>query len=252
LGGDQVEGRRAVEELLSAMRRPVRDVWVAEGSDPSPVLERIVSLANTARVPVRWVNRSRLDAEARTESHQGVLAHAAPLEETSLEELAEVRGRTSPFLVVVEGVTDPRNLGAVLRSAECAGATGAVVARHSAVHVTAGVTKAAAGAVEHLRIAVVPGIPGALSVLGRLGVWTVGLDSEAPASLFDLDLADRPVALVLGAEDKGLSRLARQRCDVVVAIPRRGAIASLNVSAAAAVACFEVARRRIAAAPDPA
>jgi 23S rRNA (guanosine2251-2'-O)-methyltransferase len=112
------------------------------------------------------------------------------------------------------------------------------------VHITPSVTKAAAGAVEHLPMAVVPGIAGALTSLSRLGVWAVGLDAAAPDSLFDLDLADRPLTLVLGAEDRGLSRLSKARCDVVVSIPRRGRLASLNVSAAAAVACFEVARRR--------
>jgi len=245
LGGEQVEGRRAVEELLSAGRRRVRDVWVAEGAEPSPVLERIIASATRRRVPVRWTPRGRLEAEARTESHQGVLAHADPLPEADLEELVHrPRGGAVPFLVVLEGVTDPGNLGAVLRSAEFAGATGVVLARHRAVHVTPTVAKAAAGAVEHLPIALVAGIPTALAALGRLGVWSVGLDADGPASVFDLELADRPIALVMGAEDRGLSRLARQRCDVVAAIPRRGSLESLNVAAAAAVACFEVARRR--------
>ena len=246
LGGDQVEGRRAVHELLAARRRPVRDVWVVEGADPSSVLEGIVALAGSRRVPVRWMSRRQMEDEARTDSHQGVLAHADPLPEGDLDELAQgTPGRPGlPFLVVLEGVTDPHNVGAVMRSAECAGATGIVLARHHAVHVTATVAKAAAGAIEHLPIAVVPGIPGALASLARAGVWTVGLDAEARASLFGLELADRPLALVLGAEDRGLSRLARARCDLLVSIPRRGALGSLNVSAAAAVACYEVARRR--------
>lgn len=246
LGGDQVEGRRAVHELLAARRRRVRDVWVVEGADPSPVLEAIVELATSRRVPVRWTGRRQMDQEARTDSHQGVLAHAEPLPEADLEQLARgTPGRPGPpFLVVLEGVTDPHNVGAVMRSAECAGATGVVLARHHAVHVTATVAKAAAGAIEHLPVALVPGIPGALATLARAGVWTVGLDAEATAPLFGLELADRPVALVLGAEDRGLSRLARSRCDLLVAIPRRGSLGSLNVSAAAAVACYEVARRR--------
>lgn len=246
LGGEQVEGRRAVQELLAARRRRVRDVWVVEGADPSPVLEAIVGLATSRRVPVRWMGHRQMEQEARTDSHQGVLAHADPLEEADLEELARgTPGRAGPpFLVVLEGVTDPHNVGAVLRSAECAGATGVVLARHHAVHVTPTVAKAAAGAIEHVPIAVVPGIPGALSTLARAGVWSVGLDAGAPTSLFGLEVADGPVALVLGAEDRGLSRLARARCDLLVSIPRRGALESLNVSAAAAVACFEVARRR--------
>jgi 23S rRNA (guanosine2251-2'-O)-methyltransferase len=244
LGGEQVEGRRAVEELLATRLRPVHDIWVAEGSDPSPVLERIVELATAGRVPVQWVGRGRIDGEARTEAHQGVLAHAGELPEASLEELIQGPPDRPAFLVCLEGVTDPHNLGAVLRSAECAGATGVILPRHSSARVTPTVAKAAAGAIEHLPIASVPGIPGALTTLGKAGVWSVGLDGAAPRPLFGLDVADRPLALVLGAEGSGLSRLARARCDLLVSIPQAGAVQSLNVSAAAAVACFEVARSR--------
>ncbi|HZU72497.1 MAG TPA: 23S rRNA (guanosine(2251)-2'-O)-methyltransferase RlmB [Acidimicrobiales bacterium] len=242
LGGEQVEGRRAVEELLAARRRRVHQLLVAEGLEPAPVLEHILALASSQRVPVRWLGRTRLDAEALTDSHQGVLARAEPLPEADLEALAG--GGDLPFLVVVEGVTDPHNLGAIIRTAEFAGASGMVLARHGAARITPAVAKAAAGSIEHLPLSLVPRIPSALQELGRAGVWTVGLDADARAPLFGLELADRPLALVLGSEGRGLSRLARQRCDVLVSIPRRGRTESLNVSAAAAVACFEVARRR--------
>ncbi len=148
------------------------------------------------------------------------------------------------FLVVVDGVTDPQNLGALLRSAECAGVTGVVLPRHRSAHVTPTVAKVAAGAVEHVKIAVVPGVPGALQELERLGVWTVGLDERGPEPLFGLQLGDRPVALVIGAEGKGLAPLSRQRCDVLARIPLHGSIDSLNVSAAGAIAMFEVTRQR--------
>ena len=150
------------------------------------------------------------------------------------------------FLVVVDGVTDPQNLGALLRSAECAGVTGVVLPRHRSAHVTPTVTKVAAGAVEHVRIAVVPGVPGALQELERLGVWSVGLDERGPEPVFRLQLGDRPLALVIGAEGRGLAPLSRQRCDVLARIPLRGSIDSLNVSAAGAIAMFEVARQRSA------
>jgi 23S rRNA (guanosine2251-2'-O)-methyltransferase len=142
-------------------------------------------------------------------------------------------------------VTDPQNLGAVMRTAASAGATGVVLPRHRAVHVTPTVAKAAAGAIEHLPIAVVPGLPTALARARDLGVWSVGLDARADRSIFDVDVVTDPVLLVLGAEGAGLGRLTRQRCDVVAAIPLQGPLDSLNVSAAAAVACFEVARRRL-------
>lgn len=244
LGGEQVEGRRAVRELLVAGRRRVRELYVAEGLDPSPVLGEILDQAARARVPVRRVGRGRLDGMAATDAPQGVVARAAPLEEADLDDLASPADGRPPFLLVLDGVTDPHNLGALLRTAECAGATGVVLPRHRAVHVTPTVAKAAAGAIEHLPIAVVPGLPAAMTTLRRAGVWTVGLDAGADRSVFDLPLGPEPVALVLGAEGGGLSRLVRQRCEVVVGIPQRGSLASLNVSAAGAVACFELARRR--------
>jgi 23S rRNA (guanosine2251-2'-O)-methyltransferase len=145
---------------------------------------------------------------------------------------------------VVDGVTDPQNLGALLRCAEVAGATGAVLARHRAVHVTPAVTKAAAGAIEHLPMAVVSSVAAALVRLGEAGVWTVGLDPGAATPPFGLDLATESVAVVVGAEGAGLSRLVAQRCDVLVSIPRFGSLQSLNVAAAGALALFEVARRR--------
>jgi 23S rRNA (guanosine2251-2'-O)-methyltransferase len=245
VGGEQVEGRQAVRELLLAGRRKVREIWILGDVEPSPILEDILELAHGERIPVREVSRGKFFAEARCEAPQGVLAKAAELPEVSLDDLATARlGARPPFLVAVDGVTDPGNLGALLRSAECAGATGILLPRHRAVHVTPTVTKAAAGAVEHLSFAVVGGLPAALQQLHKQGVWVVGLDSEGPTSLWDLPAADGPIALVLGAEGAGLSRLVRQRCDEIVSSPLTGVLASLNVAAAAALACFEVARAR--------
>ena len=222
-----------------------REVWLADGVDPAPILDEIAALAAGSGVPVLRVARARLAAAATTEAPQGVLALAAPLPEATLEELAAPSpGGGPPFLLVLDGVTDPHNLGALLRSAACAGATGAVLPRHRSAHVTATVAKAAAGAIEHLRFALVAGVPAALSTLKAAGVWTVGLDADAPASLWTLAVATEPVALVLGAEGAGLAQLTRRRCDLLVAVPQTGAIASLNVAAAGALACFEVARHR--------
>ncbi|MHB1987356.1 MAG: 23S rRNA (guanosine(2251)-2'-O)-methyltransferase RlmB [Acidimicrobiales bacterium] len=263
MGGEQVEGRQAVRELLAAGKRAVGEIWLIEGTDPSPILGEIDNLARRLHVPVRMVSPRKLESVQRTETPQGVVAFADPLESHDLTELVmgkkdasdgETAGERTArrtdraaFLVVVDGITDPHNLGAVLRSAECAGATGAVLPRHRAVHVTAAVTKAAAGAVEHIRIALVPGVPSALQDLEQLGVRTIGLDERGDKSVFDLDLGNDPVALVLGAEGRGLSPLSRRRCDILARIPLHGAIPSLNVSTAAAVACYEVARGRAGA-----
>src|ERR1700741_2495403 len=169
LGGNQVEGRQAVRELLRAGKRRVDEVWLADGMDTSAILAEITDLAREARVPVRTVPRARLDATALSEAPQGVLAKAAPLPETPLAKLCSVAGappaRRPPFLIALDGVTDPGNLGAILRSAEVAGATGVVLPRHRAVHVTPTVAKAAAGAIEYLPMAVVGGLPAAVARL---------------------------------------------------------------------------------------
>jgi 23S rRNA (guanosine2251-2'-O)-methyltransferase len=250
LGGDQVEGRQAVRELLLAGRRGIREIWISGDAEDAPILGDIVELATSARVLVREVGKGKFAAQARCEAPQGVLALASPLQEVPLDDLitgtgTAARGRKGPpFLVALDGVTDPGNLGAVLRSAECAGATGVILPRHRAVHVTPAATKAAAGAIEHLPMAVVGGLPAALAQLRKEGVLVLGLDGAADRQLAQLSPADGPVCLVLGAEGRGLSRLVRERCDEVVAIPLRGRLGSLNVAAAAALACFEIARHR--------
>jgi 23S rRNA (guanosine2251-2'-O)-methyltransferase len=242
-----VEGRQAVRELLRARRRAVHELLVAETVDRSGPVGEILDLAAGSGIPVRRVGRSQLDARAATDAPQGVLAVADPVPDHELAELlGATRSGTAPFLVVLDGVTDPHNLGAVMRSALSAGATGVVVGRHRAASVGAVATKAAAGAVEWLPVAVVTGIPAALAELAAAGVWTVGLDAGATTPVWDLAVATEAVAIVLGAEGSGLSRLARQRCDVVASVPMQGPLASLNVSAAATLACFEVARRRLA------
>ncbi len=213
-----------------------------DGLDDAPILTDIKELAADLKVPLKSVTRKRFDADALTMSHQGVLAKAKPLEERSLDDLLSC---PAPFLLVLDGLTDPQNLGTIIRTAECTGVTGIVMPRHRAVHVTATVTKTAAGAIEHVPMALVGGIPTAINDLAKAGVLTVGMDADGDVALFDLDLRnDRPVALVLGAEGSGLSRLVRQRVDVAASLPLRGELNSLNVAMAGAAACFEVVRQR--------
>lgn len=244
LGGTQVEGRQAVRELLLAGRRRVYEVLLSAEADRSDVIADIVELAAELRVPVTEVSRGRLDAISRTDAPQGVVARATELPSVPLEDLLGSADGRPPFLLAVDGVTDPGNLGALLRIAECAGVTGVVLPRHRAVHVTPTVTKAAAGAVEYLPMTLVGGLPTAVERIKQAGVWVVGLDAAAATSIHDLPVAGEGVCLVVGAEGTGLSRLVRQRCDLLAAIPLRGRLSSLNVASAGAVACFEVARRR--------
>jgi 23S rRNA (guanosine2251-2'-O)-methyltransferase len=241
LGGEQVEGRHAVLELLKARRRQVQKIFVADQQDPSEMLDAIELEAQRQRVPVQFVAMSRLDREARTEGHQGVMAIAARLETVSLESLLQ---KKRPFLLVCDGVTDPRNLGAMLRSADGAGVTGVVVPRHRTARISPSVTKTAAGAIEYLTFCDVGGVPAAIDLLNKAGVLTVGLAGESKDSIYELDLGTVPVALVVGGEEKGLSALTRKRCSAVVSIPQLGKISSLNAGVAVSIAAFEVARQR--------
>ncbi len=241
IGGDQIEGRRAVLELLRAKRRVVSKIFIGEAQDASEVLDAIEFEAQRQRVPVHMVSMNRLDREAKTEGHQGVMALAKALDTVGLDDLVNA---VRPFLLICDGVTDPRNLGAMLRSAEGAGVTGVVVPRHRSARLSPTVTKTAAGAIEYLTFCDVGGIPTAIDYLNRAGVLTVGLAGESPTPIYDLDLGGGPVALVVGGEEKGLSSLTRKRCATVVSIPQLGRISSLNAGVAVSVAAFEVARQR--------
>lgn len=242
LGGDQIEGRQAVRELLLAGKRRVTDVFMIDDLADSEVLTDIEELSQELGVSFRRVSRRHLAAEALTESHQGVIAKAAPLTPVDFDDLSN---DPNAFLLVLDGITDPGNLGAILRTAECAGVTGVVLGRHRSVHVSPTVTKTAAGAVEHVPLALVGGIPSALATLNDRGFVTVGLDEAGPRSVFELGAAPTgPIALVMGAEGPGLSRLVRERVSVLSSIPLAGELNSLNVATATAVACFEVVRVR--------
>ncbi len=238
LGGDQVEGFHSVRELLRAGKRSVREVWVVERANGAAEIE---ALAFDAGIRVRRVSPDQLEDRARSEAPQGVLARTEAVAPARVDDLLAA---PDAFLVAVDGVTDPGNLGAILRTAETAGVTGLVMPRHRAARLGPTALKAAAGAVEYLPIASVGGIPTFLDQARRAGVWTVGLDAGGTTTVNDLAVADGPVVIVLGAEGRGLSRLTGERCDVIASIPLHGRLESLNVSAAAAIALHAVAARR--------
>jgi len=245
LGGEQVEGRQAVRELLLAGRRRINEIWLSAELYDDDAVADLRELAKAGRVPVAQVARGKVDAKARSEAPQGVIAFARPIEEVDLGTMLQGRDGKPPFLVAVDGVTDPGNLGAILRSCDGAGVDGVILPKHRAVHITPTVAKAAAGAIEYVPMTLVGGLPTTLKQLTQRKVWTVGLDDAADRSLFDLDeLAGDPICLVLGAEGPGLSRLVRERCDLVVSIPMHGRLSSLNVAAATALATYEIARHR--------
>ena len=247
LGGEQIEGRQAVRELLIGQKRKVKEIWMAADIDPAPILDDIEQIADAARVPILEVPRRKLEETARSEAPHGIIAFAQPLEEASFADMLKTHHGVAPFLVAVDGVTDPGNLGALLRCCDGAGVTGVVLPKHRAVHVTPTVAKSSAGAVEHVPMTLVSGLPTAIQQMRDKGIWVVGLDDSSRDTLFNIGkLATDGICIVLGAEGAGLSRLVKERCDTIVSIPMLGQVSSLNVSAAAALATYEVTRVRMA------
>lgn len=227
-------------EALRAGRR-LHEVVLAGGRTRSAELDGIAAAARLAGVTVRWADTGELEALAEGVRHQGVVALAPPYPYVGLQQVA-----CGDLLVVLDGVTDPQNLGSIARSAEAAGAGGLVLPRRRSAHVTAAAEKASAGAFSWLPVALVANVSRALGDLGGVGFWTVGLTAGAQTSLWDSPLLGGRVALVVGAEGAGLSRLVDERVDERLAIPMAGRLASLNAGVAAALVLFEVRRRRLA------
>lgn len=242
---EKITGIHAVREALAA-RRPMQSVLIARGRHGER-LDEIVRLARQNGVSVRFEDRPQVDRAAGTREHQGVVAVVAAEAVVSLEELLAVSAsRNAPgLLVLLDGVEDPQNLGAIIRTALAAGALGVVIPERRAAGLTDAAVRASAGAAAHLRIARVTNLSRAMEQIKEAGYWLVGLDERAEKHCTDIDLAGR-VALVFGGEGKGLHQLVRERCDFLVSIPTTGPVRSLNVSVAAGIALFEVVRQRAA------
>ena len=240
----------AVSEALKARR--VSKLVHVRGAGPR--VDELVARARELRIPIETLDRRAIERLTRGGVHQGIAAELQPLPAFTLEEL--VGGAAEPaLLVVLDGVEDPQNVGAIIRSADAAGAHGVVRQARHAAKLEGAAVRASAGAISHVRIATVVNIARALDELRGLGVWTVGLDA-AGAEPYDAVDYSQPTALVVGAEGTGLRRLVRETCDRVVAIPMAGVVSSLNASVAAGVALFEAARQRRrregwGAPPDP-
>jgi 23S rRNA (guanosine2251-2'-O)-methyltransferase len=242
---DKLTGIHAVREALAA-GRPLQSIVIARGLHGER-LEEIVRLARRNGVSVRFEERTQVDRTAGTRNHQGVVALTAAHAAVSLEELLAAGGSpgTPGLLVLLDGIEDPQNLGAIVRTALAAGAGGVVIPERRAVGLTETVARASAGAAAHMRVARVTNLARAMEEIKEAGYWLVGLDEHAEKRHTEIDLSV-PIALVLGGEGKGLHQLVRERCDFVVSIPAVGPIRSLNVSVAAGIALFEVVRQRAA------
>ncbi len=240
----QLEGRNALTEALRS-GRTIDKVFIAAG-DTDKGLQRLAAQAKEAGAVVVPVDRRKLDMMSFTHAHQGVITLAAAHEYATLDDiLQEAASRNEqPLIVICDELTDPHNLGAIMRSAECAGAHGVVIPKRRSVGLTATVAKASAGAVEYMKVARVGNINDAIRELKEKGVWVFGTAAEGSIPMYRADLRG-PVAVVIGNEGEGISRLVRKNCDVMVSIPMQGRISSLNASAAAAILLYEAVRQRL-------
>ena len=238
-----IEGRNAVIEALRA-GRAIDKIYLARG-EVDQTLGHIASRAREQGLVVVECDRRKLDFMSRTHAHQGVIALAAVKETVSLEDIlaiAEARGEP-PFVIVCDEISDGHNLGAIIRSAECAGAHGVVIPKRRSAGLTAVVDKASAGAAEHMAVARVPNLPAALQELKKRGLWVYGTAADGTSELWKTDFSGA-VALVIGSEGDGMGRLVRESCDIIVSLPMKGRVSSLNASVAAGIVMYEVMRQR--------
>lgn len=246
-GSDQVAGRNAVLEALRE-EVPATGLILMHRLDADDRVREILRLAATRDLPVREVTRGELDRLTDDAVHQGVALTIPPYEYADLDELLGIAADAfqAPLLIALDSITDPRNLGAILRSAGAFGAHGVIVPERRSVSMTASVWKVAAGAAGRVRVAQVTNLNRALAELKAEGLFALGLDADGDVSSRDVELGSEPVVLVVGAEGKGLSRLARETCDQIVSIPMAESAESLNASVATSIALYEIAGRRAA------
>ena len=239
-----IEGRNAVVEALRA-GVTIDKIFIMKG-ETDATLGHIASTAREKGIVVVDADRRKLDGMSRTHSHQGVIALAAVREYVSVEDiLAAAREKgEAPLIVVCDELSDPHNLGAVIRTAECAGAHGVIIPKRRSAGLTAIVAKTSAGAVAHMPVARVPNIPSLLKQLKDEGVWVFGTAADGNTTLYNADLKG-PAAIVIGSEGDGMGRLVSEGCDFKVSIPMKGHINSLNASAAAAIFLYEAVRQRL-------
>ena len=238
-----IEGRNAVIEALRT-ETAIDKIYIAKG-ETDKTLGHIASKARDRGIVVVEADRRKLDHMSRTHAHQGVIALAAVREYVSVQSILEAAAEKgeAPLLVVSDEISDPHTLGAILRTAECAGALGVIIPKRRSAGLTAVVAKTSAGAVSYMPVARVPNMAALLKDLKKQGVWVFGTAAEGTTTLYDADLKG-PAAIVIGSEGDGMSRLVTENCDFLVSIPMKGQISSLNASAAAAILLYEAVRQR--------
>ena len=240
---DMLAGRNAVMEALKGSSR-INRLMVADGSSEGSIRE-LIAVAKEKGVPVQFLERSKLDSMAKGIRHQGVLAQVSPVEYVELEDiLSKAREKQEdPFIILLDELEDPHNLGAILRSADAAGAHGVLIPKRRSCPLSATVAKTSAGAVEHVPVARIGNIVQTIKTLKEEGLWVAGADMDGK-NYYEADLTG-PLLLVVGSEGQGIGRLVKEQCDFIVRIPMLGAINSLNASVAGSVLMFEVTKQRL-------
>ena len=238
-----IEGRNAVMEALRA-GRAIDKLFINRG-EVDRTLGHIASTARDKGVVVVECDRRKLDFMSQTHAHQGVIAVCAVREYCSVDDILAIAGERgeTPFVIVCDEISDGHNLGAIIRSAECAGAHGVIIPKRRSAGLTAIVDKASAGAAEHMAIARVPNLPAAIRELKERGLWIYGTAADGQSDLWHTDFTG-PLALVIGSEGDGMGRLVAESCDFIVSLPMKGRVSSLNASAAAAITMYEILRQR--------
>ncbi|MDO5556780.1 MAG: 23S rRNA (guanosine(2251)-2'-O)-methyltransferase RlmB [Clostridia bacterium] len=241
---DQVEGRNSVIELLES-GRDINKIYISKQEQHGSI-SKIMSIAKQRKVVITQIERQKMNQMSQTGKHQGVIAIVPPFEYCQIDDIIKcARERNEkPFILVLDGIEDPHNLGSIIRSAETAGVHGIIIPKRRAVGVNSTVSKVSAGAVEHMLVARVTNIKDAINKLKQQGVWICGTDMDTSTMYYEQDFKDS-IAIVIGSEGFGMNRLVKESCDFLVKIPMKGKITSLNASVSAGIVIYEVVKQRI-------
>ena len=240
---DQVEGRNAVLELLES-DRDINKIYISDGEKHGSI-NKIIALAKEKKIIINEISKAKINQMAQTENNQGVIAIVPPFNYCEIEDILEVakNKKEKPFIVILDGIEDPHNLGSIIRTAETAGVHGIIIPKRRAVAVNSTVSKVSAGAVEHIKIARVNNINETINYLKENDIWIYGTDMNTDKYYYDEDFTGN-IAIVIGSEGFGMSRLVKENCDFLVKIPMKGKITSLNASVSAGIVIYEAVKQR--------
>lgn len=240
---DQIEGRNSVIELLES-DRDINKILIAKGERHGSI-NKIISIAKQRKIVIAEVERQKLNAISKTDNHQGVIAIVPPFNYSSVDDILNEakQKKEDSFILILDGIEDPHNLGSIIRTAETAGVHGVIIPKRRAASVNATVSKVSSGAVEHVKIARVNNLNDTIKYLKEQGLWICGTDGEAKTYYYNQDLKG-PIAIVIGSEGFGMSKLVKENCDFLVKIPMKGKITSLNASVSAGIVTYEVVKQR--------